>query len=99
VSDEAPLIVLVVGVIVTVPAPVFCTMKANPAPKLPVACGRVTAIALALLKVMSLQVSVEATVYEVPVCALIGALIESVPPESKRQLPSVAPLTAVPVAA
>lgn len=62
-----PLIVLVVGVIVTAPAPLFWTSKEKPAPKLPVAWGRVTATAEPLENVTSLQASLDRIVYVVPV--------------------------------
>lgn len=58
-SVAPPLIVLVVGVIVTAPAPLFCTSKAKPAAKLPVACGSVTATAEPLENVTSLQASLD----------------------------------------
>lgn len=62
VSVDAPLMVEVVGVIVTVPAPLFWTSKPKPVLKLPVACGRVTATGLALLNVTRPQPSLDKTV-------------------------------------
>jgi hypothetical protein len=58
----APLIVEVVGVIVTVPAPLFWTPKEKPAAKEPVAWGSVTATAEPLESVTSLEASVDSTV-------------------------------------
>ncbi len=60
---EAPLMVLEVGVIVTVPAPSACESNENPVvnPVVP-AWGRVTAIEAALLKVTSFPASPDDTV-------------------------------------
>jgi len=76
---EAPFTVLVVGVMVTVPAPRFSASNEYPAVKpVVVACGNVTAMALALLNVTSLPASVVSKVYDVPVCALMGCEVTSV---------------------
>ena len=60
---EAPLIVLVVGVMVTLPSPKSSTSNENPAVNpADVATGKVTAIALELLNVSNLPASVVSTV-------------------------------------
>ena len=71
-NEDAPLIVLVVGVRVAVPAPRFCTLVMKPAGNpAPVAIGTVTATGEALEIVTSFDLSVAAMVYVVPDWALI----------------------------
>lgn len=92
VSVAAPSIVDVVGVRVTVPAPMFSTSAYQPEPKLPVACGTVTATEAALFNVMSPARSVVATVYVVPTCALIVMLGRSLPAKALKVGAAAAPL-------
>src|SRR3954447_14417103 len=68
--QAAPLIVEVVDVTVTVPAPMFLSTTNQPAGNEPPACGCVTAIADAFESVTSFPLSPATTMYVVPVCAL-----------------------------
>src|SRR5438552_8116851 len=84
-----PLIVLVVGVTVAVPAPRSRTQNSRPASKPVVpACGNVTAIALPLLITTSLPISVESTVYVVPVWELTPPVQE---PDKSHLRPRLGP--------